>query len=169
MLEQIAAYLEKLGYTAEKQGTLEKYLVVFLEGHPIGFILSDSSVRLVAGAEGAESIKEILGFIKKNQDLQCVGKSEFLLASYRRNQLTTYYDGKDRLIRYAVYIHDDAAGEGSSTVYESYDDAAYRFMTLSHMIDLKKYLPRQEGFADRLRIRLARYLMSKSSRQAERF
>ncbi len=47
MLEQIASYLEKLGYTTEEQGTIEKYLVVFRSGKPLGFILSDCSMRLV--------------------------------------------------------------------------------------------------------------------------
>lgn len=168
MLEQIANYLEKIGYTAEQQGSIEKYLVVFLKGRPLGFVLSDGSVQMVSGAEGADSIQDILNFLKKNENLQSMGKGEFLLASYRSDRLTTFYDGKDKIVRYVSYIHNGSTGEVNSTIYESYDDAVFRFVKGSGMINFKKYLPRKESFADRTRERLIRYLISKSNHKAER-
>ncbi len=168
MLEQVAAYLEKLGYTTEEQGTIEKYLVVFQSGKPFGFILSDCSVHLVADAEGIDNICDAISFLQKNGDLQPVGNGEFLLARYRQDQMTTYYDMKDRLIRYAVYLVDGDSGEVGNTVYESYDDAVYRFITGSGMADLKRYLPQKKSFSERIREKLLRYLLSKSSQQPER-
>jgi hypothetical protein len=162
MLAKVSAYLEKLGYTSEEQGSLEKYLVVFKDGHPLGFILSDLSVRLVSDVKGAENISEILNFLKKNRDRQSVGNGEFLLGLFCDNKLTTFYDEKDRMVRYATYIFDEKTGEVSSTIFESYDDAAYRFVTQSHMIDFKKYLPKRDSFSEKIRKRIIKYLMSKS-------
>ena len=168
MLEQIASYLEKLGYTTEEQGTIEKYLVVFRSGKPLGFILSDCSMRLVSDVEGTDGIRDAIAFLQKNQYLQPVGNGEFLLARYRQDQMTTYFDMKDRLVRYAVYLVDKNTGEAANTIYESYDDAAYRFITDSRMADLKKYLPQKKSFSERIREKLLRYLLSKSHQQPER-
>ena len=166
MLEQIANYLEKIGYTAEQQGSIEKYLVVFLKGRPLGFILADGSVRLVSGAEGADDIRQILAFLDKNKNLKNVGNGELLVGEYRGHQLTTFYDVKDRMERFAVYIREDD-GKVGSTIFDSEEKASYRFITQSRMFDLKKYLPRKESFMNRVRAGLIRHLMSKSGRQAE--
>ena len=162
MLSKVAAYLEKLGYTAEEQGSIEKYLVVFKGGRPLGFILSDLSVRLVSDVRGTENIEEILSFFKKNHSRQRVGNGEFLLGLFYENKLTTFYDEKDRIVRYATYIQDVSTGEAVSTIFESYDDAVYRFVTQSHMIDFKKYLPKRDSFSEKVRKRIIKYLMSKS-------
>ena len=162
MLEQIASYLEKLGYTTEEQGTIEKYLVVFRSGKPLGFILTDCSMRLVTDVEGADDIRDAIAFLQRNQDLKPAGNGEFLLASYRNNQITTFYDVKDRLVRYAVYLVDRETGEVGNTVYESRDTAMYRFITDSRMADLKNYLPQKKSFSERIREKLLRYLLSKS-------
>lgn len=162
MLTKIAAYLEKLGYTAEEQGSIEKYLVVFKSGRPLGFILSDLSARLVADVKDTGNITDILNFLKKNRGRQSVGNGEFLLGLFCENKLTTFYDEKDRMVRYATYILDVQTGEVASTIFESYDDAAYRFVTQSHMIDFKKYLPKRDSFSEKVRKRIIKYLMSKS-------
>ncbi|MVB10833.1 hypothetical protein CAFE_15310 [Caprobacter fermentans] len=169
-LDQAATYLEKLGYTAEKQGGLEKYLVVFRKARPLGFILADGSVRLVNGEKGADGIRQILGFLEKNHSLELVGNGEFLIGDIRGNQYTTYFDSADQIVRYAVYIH-DKNGEVRSTIFDSEKDAAYEFISKSQVIDLKKYLPQQEGFMNRARSRLIRYLMqqnNKNKQQVER-
>ena len=51
MFQKIIAYLEKLGFTVEEQGRLEKYLVVIKSNRPVGFIMADLSVRLVPDAD----------------------------------------------------------------------------------------------------------------------
>ncbi|HEX3016250.1 MAG TPA: hypothetical protein VHP31_00145 [Caproicibacter sp.] len=168
MLEQIAAYLEKLGYTTEEQGSIEKYLVVFKDGKPLGFILSDCSVRVVSDAEGTGDVEEAIGFLQKNRDLQSVGNGEFLLAHYRKDQMTTFFDVKNHLVRYAVYLVDGNTGEADSTIFESYDAAAYCFVTQSRMIDLNRYLPRQKHLSERIREKLLHYLLSKSNHEPER-
>lgn len=168
MLEQIAAYLEKLGYTTEEQGTIEKYLIVFQKGKPLGFILSDCSVCLVSDMQESDGIRDAIAFLKKNQSLKAVGNGEFLLGSYRQNQITTFYDVKNRLVRFAVYLLNNETGEVGNTVYESEDTAMYRFITESGMFDVKKYLPKQRSFADRIREKLLHYLLSKSKQQPER-
>lgn len=167
MFQKLIDYLSKLGYTVEEQGKLEKYLVVFRSGRPLGFILSDFSVRLVADADGKDNIVEIIQFVKKNQNLPITGGSEFQIADYRGNKLTTFFDPKTMLTKYTTYILDPETGETASTVYESPETAAFRFVTQTGFVDMKKLLPQRAGWTDRMRTKLIRYLMSKSSRPAE--
>lgn len=158
MFQKIIAYLEKLGYTVEEQGRLEKYLIVFKEGKPLGFILSDLSVKLVSDAEGCEHISEILDFIRKNQDLQSVGSSEFLIGEYRGNQITTFYDEKTMLVRFATYIHDCDTGEVHNAVYDSEEAADYHFITQTKILDIRKFMPVKRSLKERIRLRLIRFL-----------
>ncbi|QAT49147.1 hypothetical protein EQM14_04800 [Caproiciproducens sp. NJN-50] len=167
MFQKLIAYLSGLGYTVEEQGKLEKYLVVFRSGRPLGLILSDLSVRMIADAEGKENIAEMIRFMKKNQSLPNVGGSEFQIACYRGNQLTTFFDPKTMLIKYTTYILDPKTGETASTIYESPETAAFRFVTQTGFVDVKRLLPQREGWTDRMRTRLIRYLVSKSNRPAE--
>lgn len=157
MFQKIISYLEKLGYTVEEQGRLEKYLVVFKDNLPVGFIMSDLSVRLISDAEGDDGIQEIIGFIQKNQNLQSIGSSEFLILDYRGNQLTTFYDDKSRTIKFASYVH-DGNGEVQSVIYQSEDTAIHRFIIQTQMIDLKKFLPAKSSLKDRIRQWLIRFL-----------
>ena len=157
MLQKIISYLEKLGYTVEEQGRIEKYLVVFKDNHPVGFIMSDLSVRLVSDAEGNDSIQEIIGFIQKNQNFKSVGSSEFLILDYRGDYVTTFYDDKARMIKFASYIH-DGNGEVQSAVYQSEEAAKCRFNVQTQMIDMKKFLPPKNSLKDRIRQRLIRFL-----------
>ena len=157
MFQKIISYLEKLGYTVEEQGRLEKYLVVFKDNHPVGFIMSDFSVRLVSDAEGDDGIQEIIGFIQKNQGLQSVGSSEFLILEYRGSQITTFYNDKSRTIKFASYIH-DGNGELQNAVYQSEEAAILRFVVQTRMIDLKKLLPAKNSLKDRIRQWLIRFL-----------
>lgn len=168
MLEEITAYLEKMGYTSEEQGSIEKYLVVFREGKPLGFILSDCSLRLVTDAKGAEGVRGAVAFFQKNRNLKPVGNGEFLVSLHRGNQVTTFYDMKNRHEMFAVYLEDKNNGETSNTIFETADDAEYYFIQESHQIDLNRYLPRKESLSERLRGKLLHYLLSKLNRQPER-
>ena len=168
MLEEIASYLEKLGYTSEEQGGIEKYLVVCQKGRPLGFILSDGSLCLVEDAEGAEGVRDAIGFLQKNRGLQPVGNGEFLVSSHRRDQLTTFYDVGAKREMFATYLVDKESGEVRHTVYQSCEDAEYHFVTESGQINLSQYLPRKKGLSERMREKLLSYLLSKSDRQPER-
>ena len=157
MFQKIIAYLEKLGYTVEEQGRLEKYLVVFKSNRPVGFIMADLSVRLVPDFDDNGNIQQIIGFIQKNQDLQIIGGSEFLLISFRGYQLTTFFDEKAMSVKFASYIH-GGNGEVQTAIYSSYDTAIYRFVTQTQMFDIKKYLAPKMTFKERIRKRLISFL-----------
>lgn len=165
-LDQAAAYLEKLGYTVEKQGNLEKYLVVFQKGRPLGFVLSNGSVRLVSGEKDIDRIHKVLQFLEKNSRYEIVGNGEFLIGNIMGNQMTTFYDNEEQIVRYAVYLHDEN-GEFNSTLFHSKEEAVYHFIMESQLIDLKTLLPRQESLMNRARSRLIGILMEQN-KQAER-
>lgn len=124
MIEQIISYLEKLGYTVEEQGNLAKYLVVFKAGRPIGFVFPDLTVKLVTGTGEQDNIEKIIDFINQNKGLESAGKSEFLLASFRGNQLTTFFDVKSMCAKYASYIVGNT-GETKSIIYENHSKAIF--------------------------------------------
>lgn len=164
MLEQIAAYLKNIGYTVEEQGRIEKYLVVFRAGRPVGFILSDLSVKLVTDAEGQEALKKMIEFVRVNQNNQSVGKGEYVQLNYCGHRLTAFFSQKAMSVQYAAYIRDDETGEVHSTIYSSRDEAFYKFITQTQMIDLNRLIPAKKSFRERIRSRLIRYLLSKSDK-----
>lgn len=159
-MEKIVAYLEKLGYTVEEQGRLEKYLVVMKNNRPIGFILQDLTVKLVSDAGEQSNISEIINFINENQGLESVGASEFLLASYRGSQMTTYFDTDTMHPAYVTYIR-SGSGEIKNTTYTNFDTAMYFFITQTNMIDLRKFAVQHESLSVRFRSWLINYLLSK--------
>jgi hypothetical protein len=165
-MDKIVSYLEKLGFTVEEQGKLAKYLVVFKAGLPIGFILPDLSVKLVSGAGGQNDIEEIIKFINSNKELESVGASEFLLASYRGNQLTTFYDVKSMHVKFTTYIRDGTTGEVMNKVYENYDSAVFFFVSQTNMINLDALrTTNHESLSNRFRTWLINYLLSKSKQE----
>jgi hypothetical protein len=159
-MEKIVAYLEKLGYTVEEQGKLEKYLVVFKNNRPIGFILPDLTVKLVSDAGEQNNIREIIDYVNKNQGLESVGASEFLLASYRGSQMTTFFDTGTMHPAYVTYVRTNT-GEVKNTTYKDFDTAMYFFITQTQMIDLRKFAVQHESLSVRLRTWLINYLLSK--------
>ena len=166
-MEKIVSYLEKLGYTVEEQGTLVKYLVVFKDGLPIGFIMPDLSVKLVTGAGEQQDLNQVIAFVTENKDLPEVGGSEYLVASYRSNQLTTFYDVKTMNEAFAIYVH-DGQGHKANYIYKNYDAAVYDFVNLSGMMDLTKFQSRKrQTLGQRFRNWLLQYLMNKSDEKAE--
>lgn len=165
-MDKIVIYLEKLGYTVEEQGKVEKYLVVFKDGLPLGFILQDLTVKLVSDAEKHNDIQKIISFVNQNNNLSAVGASEFLLLSFKGNQLTNYFDVNSMEPHYVTYIH-DGTGEVRNTVYNDYDTAIYTFVTQTQMIDLKKFSARKVTVGERIRNKLLDYLLTKSREQAE--
>lgn len=160
-MEKIVSYLEKLGYTVEEQGGIAKYLVVFKDGLPIGFIMPDLSVRLISGADDNHDIAKIVDFVRRNSTLQSVGTSEFLLAVFKGSQLTTFYDAKSQSVSYAVYIS-NPEGEVQSHRYDQYDTAAYLFATQSGLIRPEQLKAHRLTIGDRLRGKMLDYLLSKS-------
>ncbi len=168
MLEQIVSYLKKLGYTAEEQGSIEKYLIVFQKGKPLGFILSDGTLRLVSDVEGADGVRDAIRFLQENRDLRPAGNGEFLLASYRQNQVTVYYDVRDRIVRYSVCLVDTDTGEVRREVFESKDTAMGRFAAETGMFPSGGLSARKQSLSERLREKLLRYLLSRSKQQPER-
>lgn len=159
----ISEFLEKLGYTVEEQGRISKYLVISKDG-PIGFLMPDLSVKLVPG-ENQEGISRVITFFKKNHSLQSTGIGEFILATFRGSQLTTFYDTKLNQVRYSVYVM-DANGTVETSVYESYDMAAIHFVTQTNLVDLRRLTPKHVGLRSRLRARLLRHLLAKSKSEA---
>lgn len=168
-MEQIVSYLEKLGYTVEEQGKgkIEKYLVVFKDGSPVGFILPDLTVKLVSGAGEQNNIKTIIDFINQNQGLTPVGASELLVATYKGSQLTTFFDVKAMQAAYVIYIRENSSGEVKRTKYSDFDTAVYFFLTQTQMVDLTKFTAQRESFGDRLLTKSINYLLSKKKERAE--
>jgi hypothetical protein len=162
-MEKIISYLEKLGFTVEEQGKLAKYLVVFKAGLPIGFILPDLTVKLISGVGEQNNIEEIIKFINSNKELDSVGASEFLLASYRGNQMTTFYDVKSMHVKFTTYIRDGVTGEVATKVYENYESAVFFFVSQTNMIDLNTLrTSNRESLGERIRTWMINYLLSKS-------
>ena len=166
-MDKIVAYLEKLGYSVEEQGKIEKYLVVFKEGRPIGFILNDLTVKLISDAGEQNDIRKIIEFLDCNQGLDSVGASEFQLANFKGSQMTTYFDVKSMRPAFAIYLRGADTGEVKSSTYNDFDTAVYSFVTKTQMIDLSKFSAQRESFGDRMRTRLIDYLLTKSKERAE--
>lgn len=134
-MENIANYIEQLGYTVEEQGTINKFLIVFDDGMPLGFILSDLSVRLTGDLQD-DRLEKIIKFVDDNKQFDSVGVSEFLLIKYRQHQLTTRFDAKNNTVKYTSYIVDDK-GEVKTIEYQDEQKAIYGFCTSTGMIDFK--------------------------------
>lgn len=162
----LAPYLEKLGYTVEEQGSIAKYLVVFKNRLPIGFIMPDLSVRLISEAADQDNIQKIVDFVRHNSHLQSVGGSEYLLAVFKGSQLTTFYNVKNQTVSYAVYISNSESGEVKQNRYEQYDIASYFFATQSGLIRAEQLKMRHPTIGDRIRGKLLDYLLSKLQERA---
>ncbi|HCC02411.1 MAG TPA: hypothetical protein DEP60_06885 [Ruminococcaceae bacterium] len=166
-MDQIAAYLEKLGYEVEDQGKIKRFLLVLKDGLPIGFILSDFTVKMIAGEEAqkASELNKIVAFVKANQHSETAGhnSAEYIMVTYRGNQLTTFYDLEAEKSRYAIYII-DKNGEVSDTppLFDSYKAAMHEFILQTGMIDLKAVF-KKEPFRIRWRRKLINRLMKKLS------
>ncbi len=165
-MEKIVSYLEKLGYVVEEQGKLEKYLVVFKENRPIGFILPDLTVKLISDAGEHNDIRKIIEFLNQNQGLDRVGASEFLLANFKGSQMTTYFDVKSMRPVFVMYLRGTDTGEVKSFTYDDFDTAIYSFVAQTQMIDPHKFSVQRESFGDRIRTRLINYLLIKSKERA---
>lgn len=165
-MERIVSYLEKLGYTVEEQGKIEKFLVVFKAGQPIGFILQDLTVKLVSGSDTTNNIQAVIDYLIENQGLDNVGAKELLLCSYRGSQLTTYFDTDEMKPCYVCYVRNSDTGEVKSSIYQEEDTAAYMFISQTKMLDLRKFTAQQETFGDRVRNRLINYLLAKNKENA---
>lgn len=162
-MDQIAVYLEKLGYEVEDQGKIKRFLLVLKDGLPIGFILQDFTVKMISGEDTQkyDMLQRIVSFVRTNQHLQTAGQgnAEYIVITYRGNQLTTFFDLKTGQERYAVYIINDS-GEVSSTIptFDTYDAAIREFISQTSMIDLKAAAAK-EPFHIRWRRRLVKHLM----------
>jgi len=167
-MERIVSYLEKLGYTVEEQGKIEKYLVVFKAGQPVGFILQDLTVKLVSGSETMDNIQAVIDYLNENEGLEYVGASELLIASYKGSRLTTYFDVKEMKPWYVCYIRSMDTGEVVNSTYADRDTAAYMFITQTKMLDLRKFTAQQESFSGRMRNRLINYLLAKKEKAGQR-
>ena len=169
-LEKVVIYLEKLGYTVEEQGKIQKYLIVFRAGLPIGFILMDMTVKLVADADEQQEqcLKNVIAFVNENKDLMGVGNSEYLLVDYKGNRLTTFYDINSMSAQFVSYVHSDSTGEVVSTAFSNYDTAIYNFVAATKMMNLDALkAAKHDTFGDRMRTRLINYLINKSKEKAE--
>lgn len=167
-MEQLVLYLETIGYTIEEQGKVQKYLIVFYDGLPVGFILPDFSIRLVTDADGAhqKALPQILAFFGEHKDLPTVGNGEFLLVNYRGSQLTAFYHTKHKKIQFASYVILNETGEVQKTLYTDYQVAIKNFVQQSHMIELQelKSVP-QKSLGKYIRKRLLQYLLNKSQEE----
>ena len=162
-MDQIAAYLEKLGYEVEDQGKIKHFLIVLKDGLPIGFILPDFTVKMVAGEDTQkyDMLQHIVSFVRVNQHLQTAGQgtAEYVVTTYRGSQLTTFFDLEAGHERFAFYIV-NSSGEVPEVAptFDSYDDAIRDFILQTGMIDLTA-ITGKEPFHIRWRRHLANRLM----------
>lgn len=164
MLQRIVLYLEKIGYSIEETGSLAKFLVIFRDGVPMGFILPDLTVSLVE-KENEDLLNLLVTFIRSNDGLDLVAGSEYLLSHYGSHKLTTYFDIESKQAKYACYIASD--GEVSHTVFDSPHDAGIQFAVLSGLVDPSAL--RNNGncsFRDKLISKIIHYLSSKKTNKA---
>ena len=163
-MDEIAAYLEKLGYAVEDQGQIKHFLLVLKDSLPVGFILPDYSVRMIEDVDdtAAGVLPKVINFVKANQGLPMAGKSEYIVATYRGNQLTTFFDVNSGLVKYAVYTINQDSGELTidGQPYESYDNAALAFVTVTGMIRMDELEPPKVPLNHRWRRKLARRLLN---------
>ncbi|WP_042435682.1 hypothetical protein [Faecalispora jeddahensis] len=169
-MEKLVSYLETLGYTVEEQGRIQKFLIVFYQGLPVGFILPDFSVRLVTDADGVqrESLGKIVAFFQEHNNLPSVGSGEFMILNYRGNQLTVFFHPKHQRIQYASYTVSPETGETQRNLYMNYDTAIHHFIEQTHMINLHEpySLPRKT-LSERFSEWLLQYLLKKSQEKLE--
>lgn len=169
-MEKLVSYLETLGYTVEEQGRIQKFLIVFYQGLPVGFILPDYSVRLVTDADGMqrESLGKIVAFFQEHHNLPSVGSGEFMILNYRGNQLTVFFHPKHQRIHYASYTVSPETGETHRNLYMNYDTAIHHFIEQTQMINLHELhsLPRKT-LSERFSEWLLQYLLKKSQEKLE--
>ena len=132
-MEHVASYLEKLGYTIEEQGSISKYLVIFKEGMPLGFLMPDFTLSLVNTTD-EELLNNIISFVKENDNSEIVSGHEYLVSSYRHHKLTTYYDTQLRMPCFATYIVSTDDGTVTVQAYTDIDIAKNDFLIKSHFL-----------------------------------
>lgn len=131
-MEKFVEYLEALGYEAEEQGKINKYITILKGKKPIGFLLPDMTLTLVDKDE-EDGLKGIIDFINKYKNLELVGGSEYILATHTINRMTTYFDIESKQAKYAVYIV-APSGEVISNLFDDYETAAIYFITATNLI-----------------------------------
>lgn len=105
-MEQLAAFLRQAGYTVWKGGTKHfssEFLTVLKDAYPIGFILSDYSVRTTS-PESQMILNGLVAFWKTNHTAPLRGQSEFLVLFWQRNEITTNFDFQTGQEIYTLYI-----------------------------------------------------------------
>ncbi len=160
-MDKIAIYLEKLGYTIEEQGTISHYLVIFKDGIPIGFLMQDCTLSLVNKNDEA-GLVDVINFVKEHSNLEIVAGHEYLLATYKANKLTTYYDTKLRKVCYATYIVHDGDDVKSQTYTNSYS-AVMDFVVQSDMLQSGDLKRNHENMKDKIINKLINYLSDRKS------
>lgn len=161
-MERVADYLEKLGFTVEEQGTIAKYLIIFKAGMPIGFILADYTVSLVSNEDETE-IKKVINFVNDNSYLELVGGSEYLLATFIANKITTYYDVTQKAICYVCYLVDENGCVNTQKFYDK-NMALLNFVKKTKMLNPDDIKKNGVSFKDSMLNKLISYLMSKQTR-----
>lgn len=128
-MEQIAAYLEALGYQVEEQGKIKRFLTILKDGLPVGFILPDFSVRTMDSQD--DKLAEIVRFVQENQNLPIAGagRQEYIIANFRASKLTTFYDTDLLKPRYNLYIEKEDGSIATPPPYDSYHAAMAEFLT----------------------------------------
>lgn len=154
-MEKITAYLENLGYTVLEQGKLGKFCTILKDGMPLGFLLSDLTLQVISGTE-CGPLQAALSFEKENGELEPVGKGEYLLAQYRQQKLTTFFDLETQKPNFVVYL------DGRSVPFDKEEDARYHFATRSGLMP-EESAKERTSWLYRLRERIIRYLLQKQS------
>ena len=126
--------LNKAGYEAAPVGSALFPCTLWKEGQPVGFLLPDFALTMVAGREGEQrELNGILGFAVENQGLESV-RDEFKLTQYRDTVLTAAYDFEEQRPVYRLYAQDN---EQNLTLLDQTDDkeaATRRFAEQSGLL-----------------------------------
>lgn len=160
-MERIAQYLEKLGYTVEEQGSILRYLILIKKGVPIGFILPDYKVSL-ANKDDEQEILDVINFVQQNDKLDIVAGSEYLLATYIVNRLTTFYDTKNKVVSYVSYLVDEI-GTVTTETYTDKAVAVVEFVTKTGMLNIDEIKGKGLSLKDAMINKTIAFLASKKS------